>query len=117
MRRMAMFGAWEVLMVLVFLSLCAQVSVGSPAHGSDPMQGAANVVSEWTFTAAKEHADAFNNVELDAVFTDPKGAAHRVPAFWAGGKTWKVRYASPLVGRHTFRTECSDRTDGGLHGI
>src|SRR4029078_10879940 len=41
----------------------------------------------------------------------------RVPAFWAGGKTWKVRYASPAVGTHQFRSDCSDARDMGLHGV
>jgi hypothetical protein len=56
-------------------------------------------------------------VTLDALFVDPSGKDLRVPAFWAGGNLWKVRYASPLVGRHTFRTECGDTGDVGLHDI
>lgn len=75
-----------------------------------------SAVTEWTFTSAKSYSDPFNQVELDATFTDPKGARFRVPGFWAGGKTWKVRYASPVHGRHSFKTECSDTSDSGLHG-
>jgi hypothetical protein len=40
-----------------------------------------------------------------------------VPAFWAGGKAWKARYASPVVGEHHFRTECSNHDDAGLDHI
>jgi len=76
---------------------------------------AAHVTAEFTFTARRKHADPFNTVELDAMFTDPAGGTLRVPAFWAGGDTWKVRYASPRPGPHTFRTVCSDPTDAGLH--
>jgi len=76
----------------------------------------ANVPLEISLTAAKIPADPFNDVILDAVFIDPQGRELRVPAFWAGGKVWKIRYASPLVGRHTFRTECVP-PDAGLHGI
>jgi hypothetical protein len=54
---------------------------------------------------------------MDVVFIDPQGGQWRVPAFWAGGKVWKVRYASPLVGTHSYRTECTEPTDRGLHGI
>ncbi|MBM3860702.1 MAG: DUF5060 domain-containing protein [Verrucomicrobia bacterium] len=45
------------------------------------------------------------------------GRLLRVPAFWAGGKTWRVRYASPLPGKHTFRTECSDTANATLHSV
>ncbi len=77
----------------------------------------ANVPAEFSFTARGAYVDPFNQVVLDALFTDPAGTVRRVPAFWAGGKIWKVRYASPLTGAHTFRTECSAPTDTGLHGV
>lgn len=83
---------------------------------SAPSATAANVPVELTFTARGAYVNPFNQVVLDALFTDPAGAVRRVPAFWAGGKTWKVRYASPLAGAHTFRTECSATGDTGLHG-
>jgi hypothetical protein len=76
----------------------------------------ANVPVELTFTARDAYVDPFNQVTLDVLFTDPAGTVRRVPAFWAGGKTWKVRYASPLAGGHAFRTECSATADAGLHG-
>jgi hypothetical protein len=77
----------------------------------------ANVMTEITFTASRPHTDPFNGVTLDVVFAEPHGRELRVPAFWAGGNLWKVRYASPVVGTHRFRTECSDATDTGLHGV
>ena len=40
-----------------------------------------------------------------------------MPAFWAGTNVWKVRYASPVVGMHRFRSECSVTGDRGLHGV
>lgn len=92
------------------------------AKAKSPVRSAAsstqaNVPVEFTFTARGAYVDPFNQVVLDAVFTDPAGTVRRVPAFWAGGKTWKVRYASPLAGAHSFRTECSAAGDAGLHGI
>jgi hypothetical protein len=77
----------------------------------------ASVVQEIRLEAAAPHGDPFNELTVDAVVSDPSGAKLRVPAFWAGGKVWKVRYASPIVGTHRFRTECSDTHDAGLHGI
>lgn len=77
----------------------------------------ANTPVERAFTAARGYADPFNEVVLDVIFTDPAGQEFRVPAFWAGGKIWKVRYASPLPGTHRYRTECPPGNDPGLHGV
>ncbi len=77
----------------------------------------ANVFVELEFVASKEHVDPFNSVTLDVVFSEPQGRELRVPAFWAGGNKWKVRYASPIVGTHRWHSECSDKGDAGLHGV
>ena len=77
----------------------------------------ANRPVELSFTSAKDYDDPFNQVTLDAIFTRPDGRRLRVPAFWAGGKTWRVRHASPVLGRHTFRTECNDTSDSALNGV
>jgi hypothetical protein len=76
----------------------------------------ANRAAEVNFTAQKKHDDAFNAIDLDVAFTAPDGKTLTVPAFWGGGDVWRVRYASAQVGTHTYRTQCSDRTDEGLHG-
>lgn len=76
-----------------------------------------NTVTEIAFHSLKDYANSFTDLELDVVFTDPQGTGIKVPAFWAGGNTWKVRYASPLPGTHHFRSECSDTGNAGLHGI
>lgn len=76
----------------------------------------ANRMVEFTFESAKPYQDPFNEITLDAVFTDPSGGKRRVPAFWAGGTTWRVRYASSIPGTHRFQTECSDTSNMGLHG-
>ncbi len=79
--------------------------------------GVVNRVSEWTFTSTKTYPDPFNEIELDAIVTAPDGAKMKVPAFWAGGKTWRIRYTSPQPGLHRYKTECSDRENPSLHGI
>lgn len=75
-----------------------------------------NRMVEWTFPTKKEYADPFNEVDLSAVFTDPDGEEKLVCAFWAGGNVWRVRYASHKVGRHHFRTICSEKSNPDLHG-
>jgi hypothetical protein len=77
----------------------------------------ANVMVEIPFAAGRAYADPFNQVVLDVIFIDPSGRELRVPAFWDGGSVWKARYASPLPGTHTFRTECSETSDPGLNGV
>jgi hypothetical protein len=76
-----------------------------------------NVPVELAFTAHQEHADPFHQVTLDVVFVEPDGTSRRVPAFWAGGKTWKVRYASGRPGRHRWWSQCSQSGDAGLHDV
>ena len=71
----------------------------------------ANRVAEISFQAEKSWANPFLEIELDVVFTDPQGTQKTVPAFWAGGDDWKVRYASPILGIHRNRTQCSDTRD------
>ncbi len=75
-----------------------------------------NRVAECQFTTGCEYPDPFNDVELLALVTDPEGVTRRVPAFWSGGGTWRVRYSSDIVGEHSFRTECSDTENSDLHG-
>ncbi|MGB7158723.1 MAG: DUF4038 domain-containing protein [Tepidisphaeraceae bacterium] len=97
--------------------LCLSLALFFPdAATADAIGIEANRIAEWSFTSSKPHADPFNEVELDAVFTTPTGKELRVPAFWAGKQTWKLRYASPIVGKHAFRTICSDATSS-LHGV
>ncbi len=87
------------------------------AWGGLSLRTQANVMVELTLAAARTYTDPFNQVQLDAVFVDPAGHEFRVPAFWDGGRTWKVRYASPLIGAHHFHTECSQADDSGLNGV
>ena len=72
---------------------------------------------EIAFAATRDYRDPFHEVSLDALFVTPQGRTLRVPAFWAGGRMWKVRYASPVVGVHRWRSVCSVTADRGLHDL
>ncbi len=74
-----------------------------------------NTVVELTFAATGRWERPTAEVEFDCAITDPSGTTRLVPGFWAGDRTWRVRYASELVGRHGYATICSDATDAGLH--
>ena len=98
------------------LLLCGCLLTGSLARGA-AVRTEANVPVELAFTAQTAWADPFNEVEVDLVVTTPRGVTLRVPAFWAGGRVWKARYASSERGTHRYRTEARPAGDAGLHGI
>jgi hypothetical protein len=97
---------------LAGLLLAALTIAAAPAA---PVE--ANQVAEVALVAGKTYANPFVDAQLDAVVTQPDGTQLRVPGFWAGGSGWRFRYASNKPGSHTWRTECSDTADAGLHGV
>jgi hypothetical protein len=98
------------------LALLLALSMSADA-GAETREGIANRVEEWTFVSHKTYADPFNEVQVDVVFSAPDGRQLRVPAFWAGGQTWRARYASHQIGTHRFRTECTDPQNPDLHNV
>ncbi|HEX3727062.1 MAG TPA: DUF4038 domain-containing protein [Pirellulales bacterium] len=97
----------------LLLGGCAAASSAAAEQRATP----AGVMVELSFTSNKNYPDPFHEVQLDALVTAPDGSSLRVPGFWAGGQTWKVRYSSPTVGVHRLRTECSDAANASLHGV
>eukprot|EP01043_Picozoa_sp_COSAG02_P013134 COSAG02_NODE_521_length_20750_cov_10.721079_5_plen_351_part_00 len=55
-------------------------------------------------------------VQLNATFSTHGKISLTTPAFWDGGKEWKVRFAPPAAGTWRWRTTCSDSANEGLHG-
>ncbi|TFH04305.1 MAG: DUF4038 domain-containing protein [Spirochaetales bacterium] len=71
---------------------------------------------EFTLTSDVEYGNPYADVDVWADFTHDSGVALKRPAFWDGGRTWKIRFASPgLVGQWTWRSHCST-VDSGLAG-
>ncbi len=54
---------------------------------------------------------------VEVVFRGPDGAKRRVPAWWDGELTWRVRYSSPTVGEHRYRSVCADEHLPELDGV
>ncbi|WP_225848671.1 DUF4038 domain-containing protein [Streptomyces sp. HPF1205] len=72
---------------------------------------------EVTLTAESEHPDPYREVEVWADFTHSSGLRLRRPAFWDGGRVWRLRFASPLSdGTWTWRSAASVG-DAGLAGV
>ncbi|MDD5707800.1 MAG: DUF4038 domain-containing protein [Kiritimatiellae bacterium] len=74
-----------------------------------------NQTAEWSFASAKPRKDPFNELEVSVRFKHEGGEELVVPAFWAGDRVWRVRFASPRVGVWHLQTICSDPGDAGLH--
>jgi hypothetical protein len=96
--------------------LTAAATAGIPLKAQAPAATARRVV-EWSFVSARSIADPFHDINLDVIVSDPAGREQRVPAFWAGGQTWRVRYAAEAPGRYGFRSVCSDTSNAALHGV
>lgn len=75
------------------------------------------VPCEWSFTSAAHHGNQAGSVTLDVEFHGPAGLTLRVPAYWAGGREWRVRLTAPQPGLYHFRAFCSSPEDADLHGI
>lgn len=74
-------------------------------------------VMEWGYESGKIYKDPFNELELDVHVHHESGLDWLLPTYWAGGLTWRVRFAPPLKGRYTFETVCSDKANDSLHGL
>lgn len=74
------------------------------------------VACEIEFESSKEYENPVYTVDTDVVFYNKtSGTALKVPAFWDGGLSWKVRFAPTEVGEWSFYTVCTDTANSGLH--
>ena len=72
---------------------------------------------ELVFTAVNTYNNPYTDLDVFAELSGPDGEQLIRPAFWDGGQTWKVRFASPLAeGEWEWETVASDSSDSGLHG-
>lgn len=71
---------------------------------------------EIVLTAAGEHADPYAGVQVWADFDDADGWVLRRPAFYDGGRTWRLRFAAPSPGTWRWHTGASV-DDPGLRGV
>jgi len=99
----------DMKLPVVFIALC---------FFAVELQGAG--VQKWnlfetSYTTSKTYSNAFMDVEVNVVFSRD-GRQWVVPAFWAGGKKWTVRFAPPAEGEYRYRVECTDKSNTGLNG-
>jgi len=72
-------------------------------------------VFETSCDSKKTYANPFIDVEVN-VFFRSGDKQWVVPAFWAGGSTWTVRFAPPVQGEYKFHVESSDPANADLNG-
>ena len=93
----------------VLWTLCTLIVA---AHGAAVGQWE---VFETSYETTQQYANPFTNVEVNVSFQ--QGAKlWMIPAFWAGGGKWTVRFAPPAVGEYKFRVECTDKSNPDLNG-
>ena len=99
-----------------FCKALAISAVTSSALGQDKV-ATTGTATEWSYSSGKQYSDPFNQVDVDVIVTTPQGHEERVPAFWAGGSIWRVRYAPPAPGTYRLRSVCSDTANKDLHNV
>ena len=88
--------------------------------GSESEDTGGGVAQQWSvfetaYETTKQYANPFADVEVDVVFQlgDQQWI---VPAFWAGGGGWTVRFAPPVRGTYKYRVQCTDKANPDLNG-
>jgi hypothetical protein len=99
---------WRCLPILIVWL----ISIGT-AHAADLMARQWRML-ELEFIAAEPSPNSMDTL-MEAEFTAPDGSQMRVPGFWDGGNTWKVRFTPTQPGEWRFET-LSDNRDPALHG-
>jgi len=101
------FKALPNIALPLLLAIAAWLLAATSATASTVPVTAAWTVFETSIETTKAYARPFVDVEVDAIFE--KGDTRwRVPAFWSGGGTWKVRFAPPEAGEYRYRFVSND---------
>jgi hypothetical protein len=71
---------------------------------------------EIRFQSSKTYDNPIYDVkDFKITFTAPSGMTKIVRGFWDGGADWKVRFMPGETGNWSWKTECSDKENTGLH--
>jgi hypothetical protein len=103
--RLLPFGWWTLLLFLT----CAGTSLAADKTVPKYQR------LEAAFESSATYANPPQEAALTVTFTPPQGEKLKVPGFWDGGKTWKVRFSPTETGKWKFETTCSDAANKGLH--
>ena len=70
---------------------------------------------ETSFISGRKYENSFLDVQVDVLFRSGD-QQWLVPAFWAGGDKWTVRFAPPVQGDYIFQVKCSDPANQMVNG-
>lgn len=99
----------------LIISLLSVISFTMCGQKSESLSTEKNVMVEWKLHSVVKYENSFNDIDLDVVIKTPSGKKLVIPAFWAGGDKWKIRYSSNELGVHSYITNCSDDSNESLH--
>lgn len=57
----------------------------------------------------------YDVADFNVVFTSASGREKKVNGFWDGGLNWKIRFLPDEIGEWSWKSNCSDKTNAGLH--
>jgi hypothetical protein len=60
---------------------------------AEPAKSEQWTTSEITLISERDYLNGYTDAEVWAVFSNEKNDSIIRPAFWDGGKTWKIRFA------------------------
>jgi hypothetical protein len=102
----------------VFINRAAAKQPAAEASAGGVPQASARQwqVTELTFRAAADHPDPFDFARAGflAEFRGPAGQTLKIPGYWDGGRTWKVRFTPTAPGVWTYQTTFGGGEDPGL---
>ena len=95
----------------IFVLLAFSISVFSQSNQNTQQWK----VFETSFESSKSYSNPFMDVQVDVVL-EKEDREWKIPAFWDGESTWKVRFAPPETGSYTYRVVSSDQSNKSLKG-
>jgi hypothetical protein len=70
----------------------------------NPTEVPCRTVAEWPLSSRRAYASPFADIAVDVTFTSPSGRDLRIPAFYDGAVTWRVRFNPGEPGRWGFQS-------------
>jgi hypothetical protein len=113
MNRIAQHHLTSSLLGLLFV--CSMIGLFTQSSTAAEQKIANYSRFETLLQSSTAYADPVREAVLSVEFTSPSGKKLKVPGFWDGGRTWRVRFAPTEVGQWRFVSTCSDAKNTGLH--
>lgn len=105
-----------VVSAIVLVSLVSSSCFPARAQSArDTVSTEAYSRVELTFESLVRYPRPQADVELRCVFTGPGGESITLLGYWEKELIYKVRFAPPTTGTWSWRSECGDPANAGLH--